>query len=322
MYLRKSPALKMTASKNGSRQLLLVAALFLAACSPAAQTSKRFTFPWLQTVDWNGKAEIAVYRGQVRRYGQFREARLDLITVTEPWNLRQMVKSESGQTADYALKQNQVITFQTGVYPYRQMNSMFWNLASGQLWKAVMSSQEWCGTSFKELRTVGDGFDFQFSSYWEDESIGHRHVHRPLPAESPAAILFDELPLLVRTPEFADLADLQVFPLLMSSQVDRPDFDIGEPRREPAFAAARVEQRQVSLRIGSRNFPRVIRYEVRSAGPAGERVDRFYVDQESVNRTLLRWERHDGGEFTLSELYYAPYWQMHAVGDHFSGNRL
>lgn len=297
-------------------------ALLIVACSPSPAPSPRLSFPWLQHADWRGKAEIAVYRGQVRRYGHFRAAELTTITVTEPWNSAQMVKAERGDSGVYALKQNQALTFQTGVYPYRQMNSVFWKVRGGAFLKATMSSQEWCGQSFKELRADGDDLRFSFNSYWEDEADGVRRISRPAAGARRLTLLYDELPLAVRTAEFEKVDSLHLFPLLMSSQVDRPDFDIGEPRRAPQFSEASVERQKVSLNLGARTYPSTMRYEVRSQGPSGERVDRFYVDLENPSRTLLKWERHDGGEFTLSALFFEPYWQQNGPGDALRTNRL
>lgn len=249
-----------------------------------------------------GIAEIARFTGTVQRYGVMRNATLDLITVYEPWNPGQDVKSESRSNA-YALKQNQVLSYNTGVYPYRQMNSLFWNAENQAFIKASMTSQEWCGQTFKELRTVAGKLRFFFNSYWEGEASGTRFLE---PQKDPnRAFLYDELPLLVRS-ENLPTGSIKLFPMLMSSQVKSPYWDIGNEKVNPGFIEATIERnREEAAQPGFE----VVSVHFELGGK--NRVDRFYIDE---NRRLIKWERNDGGVFTLTSTHRAKYWELNGPG--------
>lgn len=305
--------------KPRSLAVILLSTL-LAGTLPASDDADRLTFSWLRGADWRGKAEIAVYEGTVIRYRQQRSASLTLITVTEPFNTRQVVKSESGENATTALKQNQVLKYQTGVYPYSQMNSVFWNASTGDFFKASMTTQEWCGHTFKEARRYGDGLRLAYNSYWEDEAVGEMYVEDP--HEEALYLLYDELPLAVRTEQFQNAGRVYLFPMLMSSQVMRSDWDIGHPARKPAYTPAIVNTERVTLNVARRNFQDVLKVTVTFEDGSTKKTDAFYVDMNDPNRLLLKWERNDGGQFSISELYYTDYWNQNRAGDRLTGSRL
>ena len=260
---------------------------------------------------------MAQYTGTIIRYGKPREAELMLITVLEPFIRDQLVKSES-ETDFYAIKQNQVMSYQTGVYPYRQMNSVFWSSQSGEFLKAFMTTQEWCGQTYRELRKQGNTLQFYYSSYWEDESRGYET--KSYPGSPDYALLYDELPLFVRKNNLEDSLSIALYPMLMSSQIRRPDWDIGKPARDPDFRKATMDSKPGE--IIWQDKPRKVRivtvtqpaFQVES-GTVPEKKDVFYVDSESSLRPLLRWERNDGGALELSSINYTDYWEQNDPGD-------
>ncbi|MBU45181.1 MAG: hypothetical protein CMN76_18360 [Spirochaetaceae bacterium] len=288
-------------------------------CGQDAQQYSGPAHRWsfLQSSHFKGKAEMARYTGTVLRYGKPREAELMLITVLEPFRREQLVKSES-DTDYYVIKQNQVMTYQTGVYPYRQMNSVFWELESGRFRKATMSTQEWCGQTYKELRVKGKTMQFFYSSYWENESRGYETIRRPGPSFS--AFLYDELPLLIRKDDLSNADSARMFPMLMSSRVKQPDWDIGNPLRRPEYRPAQmtVEKGKLTWK-GEERAVRIVTVlqapvETKKA-TIPEKKDVFYVDLDSELRPLLRWERNDGGVLELQSLDYTDYWNQNDPGD-------
>jgi len=310
------------------RGLVAVALVFCAAFPFAllaqSQSEQRLPLPFLKNDAWSGKAEIAIYRGQVQRYRSMREAKLALITVKEPWNLEEMVKAERTEPDIWALKQNQVLDFQTGVYPYHQMNSVFWNVGNGDFLKASMASTEWCGQTFKEARELDNrSIELTWNSYWEGENRGMSRIPQPKEESGRLSLLYDELPLAVRSPRFTKVDELYVFPMLMSSQAFRPDWDVGGPRRdELRYRRARLSSEKTTLQIAGKNFANVQKITVRQDTPAGEKSDAFYVNLDDPNRILLRWERNDGGVLTLDELYYTDYWAQNGPGDELQGDQF
>ncbi|GIX43104.1 MAG: hypothetical protein KatS3mg129_2837 [Leptospiraceae bacterium] len=256
-------------------------------------------------LDFKGNAEIAQYKGKVKRYNQFRKAHLALITVFEPFNLKQLVKSDTSQ--QYVLKQNQVLTYQTGVYPYRQMNSLFWK-PDLQLLKIVMTSQEWCGQSYKKI-TINNKreVNLHFHTYWENEADGEYTYKIP----DKYFLFYDELPLLLRFIEDDFYQQkIKLFPMLMSSRVNQASWDIYTKIEKPDFKDALLSREKTKIKFKNKIIP-IIKFTLEYNGLK----DVYYFDWNHPYRILIKWERNDGGYFELDHLSYAKYWELNHKGD-------
>ena len=77
----------------------------------------------------DGRAEVSGYRLSVVRYGATRVGQAAMIVVTEPFRVSARVKADdpSRRPSDVAdaLKMNLTRDFQTGVYDYNTMTSLF-----------------------------------------------------------------------------------------------------------------------------------------------------------------------------------------------------
>lgn len=117
---------------------------------------------------------------------------LDTATYTKadaPYRFKELVPS---------LKLNVIATIPTDNYPYHYMTSLWTPLADPtRLLKLAQSSQEWCGTTFKEITGWSGDPVLRFHSYWGAQGDGQ---HR-LPLDG--AVLEDLLPLALRTLPFA-----------------------------------------------------------------------------------------------------------------------
>ena len=107
----------------------------------------------------DGKAELDGYRLTVERYGHTRHGRAVAIYVTEPFSRSKHVKLDDasknpGDALD-VLKLNLVRDFQTGVYDYHTILSLFANEADFAPVKVAFSSSEWCGQVYEELNVSG-----------------------------------------------------------------------------------------------------------------------------------------------------------------------
>jgi len=130
----------------------------------------------------DGKAEIDGYRYTLTRYGQPRRGECVAVYVTEPFSKSKNVKVDDaarnpGDTFD-VLKLNLVRDFQTGIYDYNTMTSLFVRSADLEPVKVSFSSTEWCGNVYEELRVTPGLVSQRLSSYFEDES-GAREERRP-----------------------------------------------------------------------------------------------------------------------------------------------
>jgi hypothetical protein len=141
-----------------------LAAALLAAASPATPLF------WQHWSD--GKAELNGYDLVQPRYGELRHGRAVLIYVTEPFSRTKRVKADRpGPDTFNALKLNVVRRFQTGVYDYGLMTSVFVEPDAGFApVKVAFSAQEWCGTTYEELRFDPGRASMELRSYFEGET--------------------------------------------------------------------------------------------------------------------------------------------------------
>ena len=126
----------------------------------------------------DGRAEVSSYKVVQSRYGEDRSGYGVMIFVTEDVNRNTLIKVESEtpkQDRVYALKLNNVLKFTTGVYDYSVMTSVFSAIEPSmqsepfELIKLSLSSQEWCGHVFEEVRVTDDRLLGDLISYFERE---------------------------------------------------------------------------------------------------------------------------------------------------------
>ena len=121
-----------------------------------------------------GKAELTRYALKQARYGEIREGNALMVFVTEPFLVEKQVKSEmgSGAKATQVLKLNAIRKFNTGIYDYSIMSSIFKPIDERkhpQALKVSTSSQEWCGHTFMQINLRGKEYAVTANSYFEAE---------------------------------------------------------------------------------------------------------------------------------------------------------
>jgi hypothetical protein len=189
------------------RILLPFLLLLVAACEERTAVNPA----WFKSQRWDdGKAVVCVYRGRVKRYGQWREAEVRDYLIREYLDPRELTKRDE-VTAGLlpVLKVNRQLTFLTGTYQYRFMHSLFFHRETGELVKAVASSQEGCGLVF--FRWDIRDKKLRWDSYWEGEGVGAR----PLPKRG-QVFFADEL--LFLAPHLRDGA-VRVHPSLLRNRL-------------------------------------------------------------------------------------------------------
>ena len=131
-----------------------VGILAAGGCGPApgatAAQAPTFESHWQ-----DGKAELDGYRYSVTRYGEKRRGTAVMVFVTEPFSESKAVKVDdpSVNPADTfeALKLNLIRDFQTGIYDYNTMVSLFVKSRDFSPVKISFSSAEWCGHVYEEM---------------------------------------------------------------------------------------------------------------------------------------------------------------------------
>ncbi len=264
-----------------------------------AEARANFGAGWLQDdLFWGDfKAVFILYDAQQVRYGQARASEVIHIFVREPFSQRELVKAEPGSKAGTypVLKLNQIVRVPTGIYVYQQMHSAFWRTDSGALVKATLTSNDSCGNTYKEFRALagpaswlGGGWRYEWRTYWEGASAGEETVRAPK-----GAVFYDELPMRVRTIDFAAASgsfEIQLAPTVVRSKKD-----------DVKFAPATVSW----IRAGRDLVVKVI---------AGKMTDEFLLDGEAPWR-LREWRMGDGGKLTLRRSLKIDYWNYNKPGD-------
>lgn len=264
---------------------------------PKASASSEFWDHW-----GDGKAELAGYKGEVSRYGELRDATVVLIYVTEPHDRRTWVKDDSVDEEHRVnvLKLNRALKFQTGIYPYSVMTSVFspvddWGGPRFQPKKISFTSQEWCGHVFQGIWPAAKRYLLETRSYFASEGDAKELVAVP-----EGTLYQDALPIQLR-------------------ELDG-EFNNGENwegKLVPSLwhtRKAHVDVRPVDATI-----------ERSEAKVDGEPVTRFVltfddtevtydIEQEEPHR-LLRWKHSNGGHLELMKSTRLPYWKLNNPGD-------
>lgn len=265
----------------------------------------------------DGKAEISSYRVVQPRYGESREGYGVLIFVTEDLNRNSYIKVES-PTPDadrvYVLKLNNILKFTTGIYDYSVMTSVF-SAVEGvagsnpfELMKINLSSQEWCGHIFDEIRVVDGEVRGALNSYFEREGLRTYSLVMPEGFQSE-----DDLLIQIR-------------------ELKGPMMQAGESRPVRLLRSLwsyRTRHRPHALvnAILSKGTPEAVTASGKShnATPwrlaAGDWSKTIWVEKSYPHR-ILKWKDASDGSGELIMTIREPYWRQKKTQDEIFRKRL
>jgi hypothetical protein len=280
-----------------TRALLM---LSLLACASAAGADE-FDSHW-----HDGLAELDGYRLVVSRYGEERAGTAVMIFVTEPFSESKRVKEERPpqnprDTID-VLKLNLVRDFQTGVYDYNTMVSVFVRTSTFEPVKASFSSAEWCGHVYAEVTFQPRQIRGTYASYFEDES-------GPIVLERPkGGITEDELFIALR-----GLRQDFLPPGQQRTVAYLPGLFFTRLSHEPLRWTQAVIKRDAApqkITVPAGTFATML-YDVRIGDG---RTGGFWIETEYPHR-IVKWSLPPdvSGELTGSKRL--AYWKLHGEGD-------
>jgi hypothetical protein len=268
---------------------------------PASVTAQDFWKHW-----GDGKGELNGYRLSQPRYGAVRPGSAILVFVTEDFADGPRVKSDSPKPAGTAypvLKLNHLRDFQTGIYDYSTMTSVFARVAPGwPVRKVSFSSREWCGHVWHQLLPGKEGVAGVFHSYFEGEADGQETL--PLPE---GGVYEDALPIVLRglTGEYLQAGESRMVPYLPSL------FSSRMAHRRLSWGNATIS-RAASLeevKVPAGTFRAVIYTVVQEGGPKST----WSVEASAPHR-LLRRSSDNGEDAVLLGSTRQPYWQQNGLG--------
>lgn len=180
MRLDRSYLHEMCLSKKTYLKMIRILLMFLSVTSVVACTSidaqtpsidrpseRQFNDYW-----YAGDGEITRYELQQARYGEVHNGDAVLIFVTEPFDTKSQVKHERGPSdanTTSVLKMNYTKKFNTGLYPYSMMTSVFTPRDGSKTMKVNTTSQEWCGHTFEQLNLRNGQYEGRLFSYFQSE---------------------------------------------------------------------------------------------------------------------------------------------------------
>ena len=293
------------------RTTSIVALALAAGCSPCVLGQADFAAQW-----HDGRAELDGYRWTVTRYGQARDGQVVMIFVTEPFSDARRVKvddpsKDPADTLD-VLKLNLIRDFQTGIYDYNTMTSVFVRTEDFAPVKVSFTSAEWCGHVYEELIVDPGRIEGRFFSYFENESSTTTLDGKP------GGVLEDNLFILLRG--------------LKGSYLEP-----GEERQVPFLASAFARRlKHAPLAWGTATVQRLAEPQQVEV-PAGRfttdvyvvrtddgREGRFWVEADSPHR-IVRWQwtgtgpdrrsSEATGTGELTGTTRVEYWRLHGNGD-------
>jgi hypothetical protein len=275
-----------------------IAALALTFASPAAAAD--FSGHW-----HDGKAELSGYALEVSRYGQTRKGTAVMVYVTEPFSDAKRVKVDdhTRNPADVVdvLKLNLVRDFQTGIYDYNTMVSVFSRTADLVPLKVSFSSAEWCGHVYSEMRFDRGRVSGTYHSYFEGESA-------QIALDAPkGGVSEDNLFILVRGLRGAFLAPgasrtVPYLPGVFHSRLSHQP-----PQWTQATITRAAEAQTVTVPAGT--FATML-YDVRSGDG---RTGQFWVEEAWPHR-IVRWSLPPDLSGELLGTKRLEYWKLNGEG--------
>jgi hypothetical protein len=272
-----------------------------ALLSAAAARADEFESHWR-----DGKAELDGYRLTISRYGEERAGTAVMIFVTEPFSESKRVKeerppSDPSDTID-VLKLNLVRDFQTGIYDYNTMVSVFVRAATMEPLKVTLSSAEWCGHVYAELIVRQKEIRGSVASYFEDES-GPIVLGRPA-----GGLMEDELFIALRglRGDFLAAGETRVVPYL-------PGVLFSRLSHQPlAWTQATIERKRElhPTEVPAGIFMTRV-YEVRVAG----RGTGTFAIEDAYPHRIIRWSLPPDVSGMLTGSKRLKYWALHGEGD-------
>lgn len=295
------------------RLLGIITVIFFGLNSSAEEkpyTTQEFKDYW-----YAGKAEITSYELKQARYGEVHEGYAVLIFVTEDFSENKQVKldnpSAAGEDAVKVLKLNFLKKFNTGIYRYSIMESVFTPVSTDifpNSLKVTMSSQEWCGHAYTQMNLRNNEYNIESFSYFESEGDNKLSVEK--------AFLEDEIWNRIRlNPDELPTGMIRIIPNVIISRLLHTDLGI-----EDAIASLSESSHPDNHMTYSLVFPETQReFTVKFEKKFPHRIiswkEKYKSGFGSSSKTLISTAKRKKTLFT-------DYWNKNSVNDVKLRNKL
>lgn len=261
---------------------------------------------WQRDSIWHdGKAEYAVYRARRTIYGSSRSYEARIIT-----NTQHMDPSTTTKAADWSrpgmvrvFKHNVSEIIPTENYDYRYLTTVFVRADRLSPFKVVMSSQEDCGSTYKQIVNASNTLSCDQFSYFPEEGHASSRI-----AMSGDVYLQDALTLVLRSFPFDTPPTEPVRIRLIPDLTDTHQSDL-----TPMDAVIKYVGREtLDVPIGS-TIAHHLRVEPakETTSAAGQASDYWFAAETGPDRlnVLVRYEGPFGVVYELESLKRWAYWE-------------
>ena len=264
--------------------------LFLGLVSLAGPASllAQFSPSLLQNNSYwgDGKAEVDLYDAQIMREGQPRHCEMTLILMRDTFTPQVTVsRTPSKAEAISGIRMSQIFTAPIGLGVEQHSLSLFWNGAADLLAGSLVTAT---GRGNRVVQAEGLPENRSLCTEVRNErgEVGTLEFFFP---KSGAAVLYDELPLRVRTIAFT-----------------KPAAEFEFQMAAPLASPGQFKTSKASYKVNER----AIEVEVRD----GQALDRFLLDRE-FPFLMREWKTRDGSQFKLKNSLKADFWNYSKDGD-------
>lgn len=241
---------------------------------------------WRTDGQWyDGLVEKAVYDARRTIYGRPRSYELIIFTNKEQHDLKTMTKSDKSTETVEVFKHNHIEVIPTPNYDYKYTTTSHLTVDGLHLTRLDCSSQEFCGTSFKQYQATGKPGESALS-YWAFSYMPEAGRKEATIAAADV-VAEDSLPLYLRDFPFTAGGEKPI--QLLPSQKDNK-----HTPHEPVAATVRSAGEE----DGSYKLELVVDGQVR--GTYWFARDRLHV--------MTKYTGPNGQEFVLKDLSRVDYW--------------
>lgn len=285
---------------------LLATLTALIACSAGVKSpaqDKLFDSYWYQ-----GKAEVSSYKLEQARYGEMRQGDAVLIFVTEDYSKKKHIKinnpANAGDDVVKILKLNMDKKFNTGLYPYSLMQSVFTPVDFSKYkntLRVTATVQEWCGHTFSMLDHSNGKYDYTLHSYFDGEGDQEHNLDDVL--------LEDEIWTRLRiAPRKLPQGKIKVIPGLLAQrlshkplQVENATATLLDHKDELVYKILYTDfERELVIHLES-DFPyKILTWEESYTSGFGENAKKM-TTKATLNKTLLTdyWSKNHNSDSGL-----------------------
>ena len=287
------------------KHAFLLPILFLACTQPDKPANTDTSLPPANPTNYwyQGLAELSTFTVEQERYGEMRQAEQVNVFVTEDFSDSKHVKLDDPAAAGAdrvpVLKLNAIRRYQTGIYDYSMMMSVFTPTQGDDQrpLKTTCTIQDWCGHVFVQTDATADGaFRVRQFSYFESDGDTDQLVN--------AALAEDGLWTLVRlNPAALDGLDTTLLPPAFYSRLYHKPY-----AAQKARLTVEKNEKEHVLHVVYSNIPRKldIRYEAqpphRILGWTETGGDKL-LSRGTLKKTIMSdyWARHDNASAPLRD---------------------